>query len=175
MDTTPSLSSRFNAFELWLCVVLNQLRARPIVFFFTAVSKLGDGWFWLGLTAYFIGAGHGVVAAHMIALGAVSYVLYKYLKRTTARPRPADANPDRIAQLTAALDLHSFPSGHTLHAVAFSIVIVAYLPEFFWLVVPFTVLVALSRLVLGLHYPSDVVAGILIGAGLAFPSLLFLR
>ncbi|HNW79764.1 MAG TPA: phosphatase PAP2 family protein, partial [Candidatus Competibacteraceae bacterium] len=67
----------------------------------------------------------------------------------------------------APLDEYSFPSGHTLHAVSFSIIAVYYYPVLAWLVLPFTVLVALSRLVLGLHYPSDVLAGILLGAALA--------
>jgi undecaprenyl-diphosphatase len=70
-----------------------------------------------------------------------------------------------------ALDQFSFPSGHTMHAVSFSIVALAYFPALFWLVVPFATLVALSRPILGLHYPSDVIAGAALGAALAFGSL----
>ena len=69
------------------------------------------------------------------------------------------------------LDRYSFPSGHPLHAVSFSILLVSYYPGLAWLVIPFVVLVALSRLVLGLHYISDVLAGGLIGALLATASL----
>jgi undecaprenyl-diphosphatase len=67
----------------------------------------------------------------------------------------------------APLDEFSFPSGHTLHAVVFSTVVTAYYPPLGWLVWPFTALVAASRLVLGLHYVSDVLAGALIGASIA--------
>ncbi len=68
------------------------------------------------------------------------------------------------------LDAFSFPSGHTLHAVAFSIVAIAYYPALAWVLVPFSLLVAMSRLVLGLHYPSDVLAGAALGALIAWLS-----
>jgi undecaprenyl-diphosphatase len=69
------------------------------------------------------------------------------------------------------LDLYSFPSGHTLHAVSFTILAVASFPGLAWLCVPFATLVAMSRVVLGLHYPSDVAAGALLGAALAALSM----
>ena len=69
------------------------------------------------------------------------------------------------------LDKYSFPSGHTLHAVAFSTLLIASLPQLAGLLVAFTLLVALSRMILGLHYPSDVVIGALLGWLLAKLSL----
>ena len=75
----------------------------------------------------------------------------------------------------APLDEFSFPSGHTLHAVAFSVVAVAHYPVLAWLLVPFTASVAVSRVVLGLHYPSDVLAATGIGGALAAASLWLAR
>ena len=77
----------------------------------------------------------------------------------------------RIRAWVAPLDEFSFPSGHTLHAVAFSLVALAHYPVLAWLLIPFTASVAVSRVVLGLHYPSDVLAATGIGAALASFSL----
>ena len=68
---------------------------------------------------------------------------------------------------TAPLDVYSFPSGHTLHAVAFTVVALSYYPQLAWVLIGFATLVALSRVILGLHYPTDVLAGAVIGAVLA--------
>jgi undecaprenyl-diphosphatase len=106
----------------------------------------------------------GVV--HMLWVGAVCLLLYKWLKGKTLRPRPFQLNRDILVSVPP-LDQYSFPSGHTLHAVAFTVVLLAHFPALAWLAVPFTALVALSRVVLGLHYPTDVLAGTLIGATVA--------
>jgi undecaprenyl-diphosphatase len=137
------------------------------------VSRAGDGVFWYALMLVLLAwQGWNAVAAvlHMTVAGLAGTLLYKWLKGATERPRPYQACP-RICCLTAPLDRFSFPSGHTLHAVVFSLVATAYYPALAWLVWPFTALVALSRLVLGLHYPSDVLVGALLGGAVAALSL----
>jgi undecaprenyl-diphosphatase len=110
---------------------------------------------------------------HVCLTGLTGTIIYKWLKGKTLRPRPFEVLQD-IWLTGKPLDKFSFPSGHTLHAVTFSVMLLAYYPALTIVVLPFTGLVALSRVVLGLHYPSDVIAGALIGAAIAsFSILLF--
>ena len=141
--------------------------------FFGAVSRLGDGVFWYTLMVVLVvldGMAGLAASAHLAASGAVALLLYKVLKRWTRRPRPF-ASDIRIRAWVAPLDEFSFPSGHTLHAVAFSVVAVAHYPVLAWLLAPFSACVAVSRVVLGLHYPSDVLAATAIGCALAAVSI----
>jgi undecaprenyl-diphosphatase len=161
--------------EAW-CLRFNHAASIPwLCALFRAVSRLGDGVFWYALIAGFAlvgGAAALPAVAHMAATGAAGVLLYKWLKSRTSRPRPYQVRA-AIRRGADPLDRFSFPSGHTLHAVSFSILMVAYFPTIAWLVVPFALAVAVSRLVLGLHYPSDVLAGAGIGAALASASFAF--
>jgi len=162
--------SRMIAWELRLCVAANRVSYRPTGrWLFATVSWLGDGVFWYTLILVLpllYGSGELRSVVHLLAVGLFSVTLYKGLKGGITRLRPYQVE-GRIRRGSPPLDKYSFPSGHTLHAVAFSIVAVGYHPTLVWLVGPFTGLVALSRVVLGLHYPSDVLAGAIIGASVA--------
>ncbi len=160
--------------EWRVCLACNRWAARrTILLLFRTVSRLGDGVFWyaLMLAIASLGGRNGFHAAlHMLATGAVAALLYRVLKRWTRRPRPFRAHRGIVAHI-APLDEFSFPSGHTLHAVAFSLVALAWYPQLAAIVLPFALLVAVSRVVLGLHYPSDVLVATLIGFVLAEASI----
>jgi undecaprenyl-diphosphatase len=143
---------------------------------FAVVSRLGDGVFWYSLMAAIplVDGWRGVQASlHMLLTGLVALILYKSLKGMTRRTRPCHSVDDIIATVPP-LDHYSFPSGHTLHAVSFTGIALYYYPELAWLLLPFTVLVATSRVVLGLHYPSDVLVATAVGLSLVYASLLIL-
>lgn len=179
MSTSPlptpelALVSRL-ALDRRVCVAANRWGGRRTVgLFFGLISRLGDGLFWYGLMAALIlcdGRHGAAAAAHMALTGLTALLLYRLLKRWTRRPRPYRACPGVVAHI-APLDEFSFPSGHTLQAVGFSIVAVAWYPPLAPLLIVFTSLVAISRVILGLHYPSDVLAAIGIGGGLGTLSL----
>lgn len=165
---------QLNAHEIPLCLLFNRINhLRPVSLFFALISRLGDGVFWyvlMLLLPVFYGLGAIQVSLHMAIVSVIGLGLYKWLKLSTVRVRPYRFN-ENILQNVAALDQFSFPSGHTLHAVSFSAVLLNYYPEWAILVIPFAALVALSRVILGLHYPSDVLIGALLGLGLAQGSI----
>jgi undecaprenyl-diphosphatase len=99
---------------------------------------------------------------HMIIAGFTGTLIYKWLKVKTLRPRPYNVY-QQISLRSIPLDQFSFPSGHTLHAVIFTLVAIHYYPMLSLGLIPFTILIGLSRPILGLHYPSDVLVGALIG------------
>lgn len=169
--TNPTGSlQRIIDLELAWCLRFNRVtQQHGVERLFALVSRLGDGIFWYSLMAcLLIAQGRPALPAvgRMIVASVIGLILYKWLKTRTTRARPYACN-SHIRVPVTPLDQYSFPSGHTLHAVAFSVVAVFHYPRLIWLLLPFTMLVALSRVILGLHYPSDVVAGALLGAGLS--------
>ncbi|HEX4971469.1 MAG TPA: phosphatase PAP2 family protein [Steroidobacteraceae bacterium] len=174
---TAELFRRVDAIEHAWCLRLNRGCSPPAVRdIFAAISKLGDGSFWyvlIVLLPVVYGETALYPAVRMAIVGVVGVALYKYLKSRLVRERPYIS----LAGITAgtrALDRYSFPSGHTLHAVSFTTLAVTSFPELAWLLVPFAGLIAASRVVLGLHYPTDVAAGAIIGAALAVLSMVLM-
>lgn len=133
------------------------------------VSRLGDGLLWYPLIALLplvAGARGWECARLMLIVGVINLLLYWALKFTTARERPIARCAD-LTHCTHALDRYSFPSGHTLHAVGFGIVVASYFPAAAPVLAPFAVLTGWARVALGLHYPSDTVVGALLGGAVA--------
>lgn len=164
--------AHFDQVELRFCRYLNRSTGLPTPrAFFQLVSRLGDGWIWYALIAWLaVQPGGGAAALQLALTGAAGLLGYRLIKRHAVRERPFITHA-AISCGAAPLDRYSFPSGHTLHAVCFAVLGSHYLPELALPLGGFAVLIALSRVVLGLHYPTDVAAGALLGAGLASASL----
>jgi len=156
--------------EYRLCLLCHSTtRWWPVRQFFATVSRAGDGivWYLLMGALVLLGGTTGVHAAASMAVGGlIGLGVYKLLKRVLVRERPFVSHPG-IECLTAPLDRYSFPSGHTLHAVLFGTLILSAFPGLYPVLLPFVGMIALSRVILGLHYPSDVAIGAMLGLVIA--------
>ncbi|MDH5305483.1 MAG: phosphatase PAP2 family protein, partial [Gammaproteobacteria bacterium] len=126
----------------------NRLSRHPWVRrLFAVVSRLGDGGIWAFFAALLL-LQEGPVALPMVAqmavTGAIGVFIYKLMKNRLVRERPY-IHHGGILCGTAPLDRYSFPSGHTLHATSFAILLSQFEPLWIPIVVPFAALVAASR------------------------------
>jgi undecaprenyl-diphosphatase len=155
------------ALDLRGAQALHRAAARPLVVQLLACcSRLADGPLWAALIAVEAWLGEGRRALLMLALGALNLALYYALKLGTRRRRPFERCDDIHACLRVP-DAFSFPSGHTLHAFGFALLLCAFHPALAAPLWGFAVLVGLSRVVLGLHFPSDVLFGAALGTATA--------
>lgn len=178
MTSKPSarIPGNLASWDLNLTLFMNRsMSLKGVGPFFALIDWLGNGKFWYSLLVLLPMFWHATGAratVHMAFVGCVNLLLYKVIKSLARRPRPCHAN-EEILRGAVPLDEYSFPSGHTMHAVGFSIVAVTWFPALLVPLAVFTVLVALSRVILGLHYPTDVVLGAGLGMLVAKFSLWF--
>ena len=169
-----TLLQRYLLWENAFTLAANRISVLPpLRWLFGMASRLGNWGGWAFLLLLMLAAqGRAAVLpiVWMLLTAAIGIGLYWSIKRLAARPRPS-ANCRGLRLSEPPLDRFSFPSGHTLHAVNFTLQILYFAPKLGWIVVPFALLVVASRLVLGLHYLSDVVVGAVLGVLLATFSL----
>lgn len=103
--------------------------------------------------------------------GLIAILIYRLIKTRLCRERPFITFVNLIQCGEPARDRYSFPSGHTMHAVMFCVLTAAHAAWLLALLIPLALLIALSRVGLGLHYISDVAAGAAIGYVFGLTSL----
>lgn len=89
----------------------------------------------------------------------LSHLLVRVLKNSVCRLRPKDVVPN-LNTFNISIDYYSFPSGHTTAVFAIAATLAMSIPATAFTCFPIAVLVGISRMYLGVHYPSDVLAGV---------------
>ncbi len=140
-------------------------------------TRGGDGWLWYAMGVVILLAGgerrFAAAGAALLAAG-MGITLFLRIKKATGRRRPCAIEPHCWATLLPP-DQFSFPSGHTITAFAVSLSLSYFYPELAVGLLFCALSIATSRILLGMHFLSDVLAGAAIGALMAWVSVLILQ
>ena len=148
---------------------MNRWRApRWIRYWMIAATRMGDGWLWYGLGVMLLifGGPQRFAAVEVAGAAGVSGVfVFKIIKRLSARSRPCQLEPHCWSKVLPP-DKFSFPSGHTMTAFSVALVVSYFYPGLEAPLFFLAVSIAVSRIVLGMHFLSDVLAGAVLGVAL---------
>lgn len=137
------------------------------------VTRLGDGWLWYALALiilFFGGEKRYIAVGSGLTASLAGIVVFRQLKVMSKRPRPYQVEPHCWAMITPQ-DRFSFPSGHSMTAFAITVSVGHFYSDLELLLLVLALSIAASRIILGMHYLTDVVAGAAIGIGLGLASL----
>src|SRR5450755_2565697 len=153
---------------------INGWRApRWIRYWMIAATRMGDGWLWYGLGGMLLIYGGPQRFAAVGAAGAAALIgvfVFKTIKLVSQRPRPCQLEPHCWSKVLPP-DKFSFPSGHTMTAFSIALVLSYFYPGLEGMLFFLTLSIAFSRIVLGMHFLSDVLAGIILGVALGCVSI----
>lgn len=174
MTVARAVWNRIEARDLRVMRRLNHWNApRWFRVFMIVATRMGDGWLWyaLGGTVLIWGGPGRFVAVGSAGLAVLSgIVLFLLLKRLSHRKRPCEVEQHCWASLLPP-DEFSFPSGHSITAFAVAVCLGSFYPEILVGLLFMAASIAVSRIVLGMHFLSDVIAGSAIGVLLGFSFL----
>ena len=170
MTRTHAMLSYIDSLDRTLMLHINRWHApRWIRVWMVCATRGGDGWLWYAMGAIVLLAGGGrrfpAVGAAGLAAG-LGIATFLRLKKATGRRRPCAIEPHCWATLLPP-DQFSFPSGHTITAFAVSVALSLFYPDLATGLLFCALSVAASRILLGMHFLSDVLAGAAIGTGVA--------
>ncbi|MDQ0219203.1 phosphatase PAP2 family protein [Peribacillus cavernae] len=134
--------------------------------FFRTITHIGGSWFTIVtvlLLMIFASDQTRMTAISSALALSVSHLPVHLAKKLYPRKRPYMILENTKVPFNPLQD-HSFPSGHTTAIFSVVIPFVYLVPSLSFVLIPLGICVGISRIYLGLHYPSDVIAGVIVGS-----------
>ena len=155
---------------------VNRWRApRWVRWWMLLATRAGDGWLWGAVGIALLCSSDTMRFRAFEAAGsavAAGIAIFHSIKRRVCRPRPRDLEPHCWAFI-ATRDKFSFPSGHSTTAFAVAMSVGSFYPEIMPVLIVLAANVAISRVIVGMHFLSDVLAGAGMGALLGYIAFRF--
>ncbi|HYA16340.1 MAG TPA: phosphatase PAP2 family protein [Bryobacteraceae bacterium] len=171
MTTLARATQRLSAPDYNLMRRVNRWEApRWFRWWMLLATRAGDGWLWglIGIAVLFSPDALRFRAIEAAACAvAVGIVVFHKVKRIVCRTRPRDIEPHCWANIITR-DKFSFPSGHSTTAFAVALSLGSFYPEILPLLLLLAANVAISRVIVGMHFLSDILVGSGTGALLGY-------
>lgn len=162
------MSDFLNSIDLTVFYFFNHTISLPVLDKFFSIITSVNNWYIAYVILLGISWTKGGLRGKIAVVGVILLIVasdqtgYRILKEFFARPRPCDVLIDVITPL-GCTGTFSFPSNHSLNNFAAAFFFYKLFPKLKWVLFITASLVAISRVYLGLHYPSDIIGGALIG------------
>lgn len=159
--------------DLAIFYFFNHAISAPFLDKFFSIITNVNNWYITYVILLGISFAKGGTKGKLAVLGVLLLIVvtdqtgYKILKEFFERPRPCNALPDVLTPL-GCTGSYSFPSNHALNNFAAAMFFYKLFPKLKWVLFAAASLVAISRVYLGLHYPSDIIGGALIGLAFGY-------
>ena len=140
--------------------------------FFSIITNVNN-WYITYIVLLAISFVKGGIRGKLAVIGVLLLIVvtdqtgYRLLKEYFARPRPCNALTDALTPL-GCTGSYSFPSNHALNNFAAAIFFYRLFPKLKWILFIGATLISISRVYLGLHYPSDILGGAVIGLAFGY-------
>lgn len=157
---------RINKFDNYiLCLIKKYVQNEYLDILMPIITSMGNlGAIWIIIAAIIsLDGTHRLIGFVVIFTLIISTILGEgIIKNIVRRVRPCNVYNNGSLLISKPLS-YSFPSGHTLSSFAVSEMLFIYYPEYRFIFMTIAVLIALSRIYLYVHYPTDIIAGIILG------------
>jgi undecaprenyl-diphosphatase len=177
VESLATFFDRWNEWEIGYVRAALEISSGPFVRSASIfINRLSNGWLYPAIILALL-ATEGLSIWRLVLVSglaaAIAHSIYPIMKERLGRSRPCDYDPGLNLSIKA-LDKYSCPSGHIMTATVVAIPLGKAFP-FLVPAIAFTCLViAWARISLGHHYPSDIVAGALLGSMVAIPASILL-